>query len=54
MALGNSGSGDTAFHRALERVIFSNRALVLVLFSIVTVAMAFFASQLRVDAGFMK
>lgn len=54
MALGNSGSGDTAFHRALERVIFNNRAIVMALFAIVTVAMAFFASQLRVDAGFMK
>jgi hypothetical protein len=54
MALGNSGSGDTAFHRALERVIFNNRAIVLALFALVTVAMAFFASQLRVDAGFMK
>ena len=54
MALGNSGSGDTAFHRALERVIFNNRGIVMVFFAIVTVAMAFFASQLRVDAGFMK
>jgi hypothetical protein len=53
MALGNS-SGDSAFHRALERVIFNNRAIVLAFFAIVTVAMAFFASQLRVDAGFMK
>ena len=54
MALGNSGSGDTAFHRALERVIFGNRGAVMVLFALVTVAMAFFAAQLRVDAGFMK
>ncbi|MFO0394812.1 MAG: efflux RND transporter permease subunit, partial [Lysobacteraceae bacterium] len=53
MALGNS-SGDSAFHRALERVIFNNRGIVMVFFAIVTVAMAFFASQLRVDAGFMK
>lgn len=54
MALGNSGSGDSAFHRVLERAIFGNRAFVLVFFTAVTLAMAFFASQLRVDAGFMK
>jgi len=54
MAMGNSGSGDTAFHRALERIVFGHRAIVLVLFALVTLAMGFFASQLRVDAGFMK
>ncbi len=54
MAIGNSTTGDSAFHTALERVIFGNRALVLVFFAVVTLVMAFFASQLRVDAGFMK
>lgn len=54
MAFGKPGSGDTPFHRALERVVFGNRALVMVLFTLITLAMGFFASQLRVDAGFMK
>ena len=40
--------------RFAEKVVFGNRPIVLVLFALVTVAMAFFASQLRVDAGFKK
>lgn len=44
----------SAFHRFAERVLFGNRAVVLVLFALITVAMGWFASQLRVDAGFKK
>ncbi|MEY3069798.1 MAG: hypothetical protein RLZZ456_1497, partial [Pseudomonadota bacterium] len=42
------------FDQLAERIIFGNRALVLAVFALVTVAMAFFASQLKVDAGFNK
>jgi len=44
----------SAFHRVAERIVFGRRGLVLLLFALGTVAMAFFASQLRVDAGFKK
>jgi predicted RND superfamily exporter protein len=40
--------------RALENLIFGARPLVLLIFAAITVAMLFFASQLRVDAGFKK
>ncbi len=50
----SAGDTNTAFHRALERIVFGNRTVVLALFALVTVAMGFFASQLRVDAGFKK
>ena len=42
------------FDQLAERIIFGSRALVLAVFALVTVAMAFFASQLKVDAGFNK
>ncbi|MEY2867276.1 MAG: hypothetical protein RIQ43_1302, partial [Pseudomonadota bacterium] len=42
------------FDQLAERIVFGNRVLVLALFALVTVAMAFFASQLKVDAGFNK
>ncbi len=45
---------DTAFHRLAERLVFSYRPAVLAVFAVITAAMAFFASQLQVDAGFMK
>lgn len=38
----------------LENMIFGGRAVVLVLFALVTVAMLYFAAQLKVDAGFKK
>jgi len=38
----------------LEKVIFGNRAIVLAVFSVVTVIMLFAASQLKIDAGFRK
>jgi predicted RND superfamily exporter protein len=44
----------TAFHRVADKLIFGQRALLLVLFAIITVVMGWYASQLRVDAGFKK
>jgi uncharacterized protein len=38
----------------LESLIFGKRALVLAVFSVITVLMLFFASQLKIDAGFKK
>ena len=43
-----------AFERFAENLLFGNRVFVLILFALITVAMAYFASQLRVDAGFKK
>ena len=37
-----------------ERIVFGARPLVLFLFAAITVVMVFYASQLRVDAGFKK
>ena len=37
-----------------EKVVFGARPVVLVLFAVVTAVMVFFASQLKVDAGFKK
>ncbi len=45
---------QTAFHRIAEALVFGRRSLVLMIFVIGTVIMAFFASQLRVEAGFKK
>src|SRR5437868_2118431 len=41
-----------AFERFAERLIFGYRPVVLFLFAAITVAMVFFASQLKVDPGF--
>ncbi|MBB5207587.1 efflux RND transporter permease subunit [Chiayiivirga flava] len=49
---GNVNAGPIT--RFLENAIFGARPVVLALFAIVTVVMIFFASQLRVDAGFKK
>jgi hypothetical protein len=54
MATTNTAHEPNAFERAAQRLIFDNRIVVLVVFALITVAMAFFASQLRVDAGFKK
>ena len=35
-----------------EKIVFGFRPLVLLVFAVITVAMVFFASQLKVDAGF--
>lgn len=52
-ASSNSGH-DSAFHRAIERLVFGNRPIVLLLFALATLAFGYFAAQLRVDAGFKK
>jgi predicted RND superfamily exporter protein len=44
----------STFERVAERLIFGYRPVVLFLFAVITVAMVFFASQLKVDAGFKK
>ncbi len=44
----------SAFQRFAERVVFGSRPTVLFLFAAITVAMVWYASQLRVDAGFKK
>lgn len=49
-----SATHPGAFHRFAERLVFGNRPAVLIVFALITLAMAFFASQLRVDAGFKK
>ncbi|MBS0438117.1 MAG: MMPL family transporter [Proteobacteria bacterium] len=50
----NPNAEPNAFQRFAERLIFGNRVIVLLIFAAITVAMAFFASQLKVDAGFKK
>lgn len=52
MSLPNSQPGP--FARIAEKIVFANRPVILVLFALITVAMAYFASQLEVDAGFKK
>jgi uncharacterized protein len=51
-----AGTSNTAgpMTLALEQLIFGSRRLVLLIFAVITVAMLFFAAQLRVDAGFKK
>ena len=44
----------STFERLAERLIFGYRPAVLFVFAAITVAMVFFASQLKVDAGFKK
>ena len=40
--------------QALQNLIFNNKKIILFLLTILTVVMAYFASQLKVDAGFKK
>ena len=54
MATTNTAHEPNAFERFAQRLIFDNRIVVLIVFALITAAMAFFASQLRVDAGFKK
>jgi hypothetical protein len=54
MAALDSASPPNALQRFLERLIFDHRFWVLSLFLLLTAAMGYFASQLRVDAGFKK
>jgi predicted RND superfamily exporter protein len=53
MAVGSNNSAGP-ITRALEGLVFGARPAVLIVFAAITVAMLFFASQLRVDAGFKK
>ena len=52
MSLPNAQPGP--FARVAEKIVFANRPVILVLFALITVAMAYFAMQLEVDAGFKK
>jgi uncharacterized protein len=45
---------QTALHRVAEKIVFGQRMWVLILFALGTIVMAFFAAQLRVEAGFKK
>jgi predicted RND superfamily exporter protein len=54
MALPTSATQPNAFQRAAESLLFGNRIVVLAIFALITVAMGYFASQLKVDAGFKK
>src|SRR4029078_2278000 len=54
MATTNTAHEPNAFERFAQRLIFDNRIVVLIVFALITAAMAFFASQLRVDAGSKK
>ena len=49
-----SSTPPNAFQRFAETLVFGNRMAVLVLFTLITAAMGYFAAQLRVDAGFKK
>jgi hypothetical protein len=46
--------GFSAAQSGIEKFIFSHRPLVIGVFAVVTLAMFYFATQLRVDAGFIK
>ena len=50
----NPNAAPNALERFAEALIFGNRIIVLILFAAITVAMAYFAAQLKVDAGFKK
>jgi predicted RND superfamily exporter protein len=50
----NTPAPPNAFELAAEKLIFGNRLVVLVIFAVITAAMAYFAAQLKVDAGFKK
>ena len=49
-----SNRPPNGFQRAAEALVFGQRPILLVLFAIATIVLAFFAAQLRVDAGFKK
>ncbi len=49
-----SHSAPGFVHRLAEKLVFGNRLVVLVLFLLITLAMTYFAAQLKVDAGFKK
>ena len=45
---------QTGFGGFLERIIFGSRGAIIIFFALITAAMLYGASQLRVDAGFKK
>lgn len=47
----NKNSGIINF---LQNIIFNNKKIILLVITIITIIMAYFASQLKVDAGFKK
>ncbi len=51
---GIGSAGKQAHYPFLERLIFDNRGIVLILFSLITIGFALAASQLTIDAGFRK
>jgi len=53
-AAGANTSQPNRFQLAIEALVFGNRMVVLALFALITAAMGFYASQLKVDAGFKK
>lgn len=54
MAVPATSAQPNGFQRAAEALVFGNRIVLLVVFALITATMAYFASQLRVDAGFKK
>lgn len=52
--MNNANDNSSGFANSIRKLIFAARPLLLVLFAVGTVVMLFFASQLRVDAGFKK
>jgi predicted RND superfamily exporter protein len=49
-----SNTQPNLFQRTAEALVFGNRLIVLAIFALITIAMGYFAAQLRVDAGFKK
>jgi len=54
MAVPATSAQPNGFQRVAEALVFGNRIVLLVVFALITATMAYFASQLRVDAGFKK
>ncbi len=50
----NQNTEKTRFAAACESILFSSKKIILLLLVIMTFVMAYFASQLKVDAGFEK
>lgn len=50
----NQNIEKSRFAAACESIIFSGKKLILLLMVVITIVMAYFASQLKVDAGFEK
>src|SRR5262245_37609258 len=55
MAGGTGKPSDSKLAAALEKIIFGNRALIVILFALVTIALTTVATRgLRIDASFTK